>query len=78
MDEMKSRDTQSKLVSPLVSAYVCCKRLPRNHCWHKLQASDEADCNGEYEADDVTLLINARNWHFQPPEIENVMGCGSF
>lgn len=64
-----SRETlRTKLVSPLILAYMCYKGLPRNHGWY----------TRECEIDDATLLINARNWHFQPPEIENVLGWGSF
>lgn len=74
-----SRETlQTTLVSPLLLTYVCCKRLPRNGGWYKLQANGETDCNRECEIDDATLLINARDWHFQPPEIENVLGWESF
>ena len=46
------------------------KSVPRNHGEAKYEHVVKRGC----EIDDATLLINARNWHFQRQEIENVAG----
>jgi hypothetical protein len=69
---------QSKLVSPLIILAHAYYKSFSHRSQNKLKVSDETDSYMECERDDAILLINARNWHFQQPEIENVAGWGSF